>query len=69
MAATKTHRYPGALDLANDVERFLNGLAVSSYQENVFESAWRLFKHYRFMVLLVLAYLLVRFALFFLLRP
>ncbi|MGH7495485.1 MAG: serine/threonine-protein kinase [bacterium] len=69
MAVTKTQRYAGALELANDVERFLNGLAVTSYRENILERAWRLFKQYRFMVLLVLAYLLVRFALFFLFRP
>jgi serine/threonine protein kinase len=69
MAETKTQRYAGALDLANDVERFLNGLAVSSYRENIFERAWRVFKQYRFMVLLVAAYLLVRLALLFLFRP
>lgn len=68
MAAKKTLRYASALDLANDIERFLNGLAVSSYQENVFEKAWRWLKQYRFIVLLVLVYLLVRILLIIFLR-
>jgi serine/threonine-protein kinase len=69
MAEEKTQRYAGALDLANDIERFLNGLAVSSYKENIFEKAWRWLKQYRFIFLLVLIYLLVRILLILLLRP
>jgi serine/threonine protein kinase len=69
MAEEKTQRYAGALDLANDIERFLNGLAVSSYKENIFEKAWRWLKQYRFIALLVLIYLLVRILLILLLRP
>jgi serine/threonine protein kinase len=68
MAEEKTQRYAGALDLANDVERFLNGLAVSSYKENIFEKAWRWLKQYRFIALLVLVYLIVRILLILLLR-
>ncbi len=69
MAEEKAQRYASALDLAKDIERFLNGLAVSSYKENVFEKAWRWLKQYRFIVLLVLVYLIVRILLILLLRP
>ncbi len=69
MAEEKAQRFANALDLANDIERFLNGLAVSSYKENIFEKAWRWLKQYRFIVLLVLAYLIVRILLILLLRP
>ncbi|MCI0693445.1 serine/threonine protein kinase [candidate division KSB1 bacterium] len=68
MAEEKAQRFAGALDLAKDIERFLNGLAVSSYKENIFEKAWRWLKQYRFIVLLVLVYLLVRILLILLLR-
>jgi serine/threonine protein kinase len=68
MAEKKTQRYAGALDVANDIERFLNGLAVSSYKENIFEKAWRWLKQYRFIVLLVLIYLVVRILFIILLR-
>ncbi len=68
-AEEKAQRFAGALDLAKDVERFLNGLAVSSYKENIFEKIWRWLKQYRFIVLLVLIYLLVRILLILLLRP
>ena len=69
MAEEKTQRYAGALDLANDIERFLNGLAVSSYKENIFEKAWRWLKKYRFIVILITVYILVRILLILLLRP
>ena len=69
MAEDKAQRYVTALELANDVERFLNGLAVSSYKENPFEIIWRWIKKYQFMILLVLIYLLVRILLFFWFRP
>jgi serine/threonine protein kinase len=69
MAEEKAQRYATALDLANDIERFLNGLAVSSYKENPFEIVWRWIKKYQFMILLVLIYLLVRIVLFYWLRP
>jgi len=68
MAAQKIQRYASAFDLAHDVERFLNGLAVSSYKENIIEKIWRWLKQYRFIVLLVLVYLLVRVLLIILLR-
>ncbi len=69
MAENKTQRYERAQALAADVERFLNGLTVSSYQENPFEILWRWIKKFQFMILLVLVYLLVRILLFFWFRP
>jgi len=69
MMENKTQRYATALDLASDIERFLNGLSVSSYKENPFEIVWRWLKKYQFMVLLVFIYLLVRILLFFWFRP
>lgn len=69
MAEIKTQRYDKVQTLAADVERFLNGLSVSSYKENVLEIAWRWIKQYRFILLLVLAYLAMRILFVFLLRP
>jgi serine/threonine protein kinase len=68
MAEEKTQRFATAFDLATDIEHFLNGLAVSSYKENIFEKAWRWLRQYRFIVLLVLIYLIVRILLIILLR-
>ncbi len=68
MAEEKAGRYAGACDLALDVERFLDGLAVSSYPENLFEKLWRIIKQYRFILLLICAYVLARLMLIFLLR-
>ena len=67
MTDEKTQRFASAFDLATDIERFLNGLAVSSYRENIVEKVWRWLKQYRFIVLLVLVYLLVRILLILLL--
>ena len=69
MRENKNERYATALELANDIERFLNDLSVSSYRENFFEILRRWLKKYQFMVLLVFIYLLVRLLLFFWFRP
>lgn len=69
MAEEKEQRYASAQALAGDIERFLNGLAVSSYKENAFEIIWRWLKQYRFILLLIAAYILVRILLAVLLRP
>ncbi len=68
MAEEKEQRYTSAQALAGDIERFLNGLAVSSYKENVFEILWRWVKQYRFILLLIAAYIFVRILLAVLLR-
>lgn len=69
MAEDKEQRYASAQALAGDIERFLNGLAVSSYKENVFEKILRWLKQYRFILFLIAAYILARILLTILLRP
>lgn len=68
MAQHKEQRYGNALDLALDVQRFLNGLPVSSYRENPLEMLWRWVKKNKFIVILVLTYVIMRFLLYFLSR-
>ncbi len=53
-------RYPSAQDLAADVGRYLDGLPVSAYRENIFERTARLLSRNRVAVVLVLAYLFMR---------
>ena len=68
-AAEQGQRYDSASDLAADIERFVNGLAVSSFKENPGERVWRWLIKYRFMVVLILTYLVARILLFFWFRP
>jgi hypothetical protein len=53
------------LEIAGDVVRFLDGNPVSAYRENVFEKAGRWLNKNRFIVLLILAYLIMRLIVFF----
>jgi len=69
ISARKEDRYASAAELSVDVERFLNGLSVSSYQENTFEKVGRWLDRNKFVVSLVLVYVLVRFLIYFLTRP
>ena len=68
-AAQQDQRYRSASALAEDIERFVNGLAVSSFKENPAERVWRWLIKYRFMVILILTYLIARILLFFWFRP
>ena len=68
MAQQKEGRYNSAAELSQDVDRFLNGLSVSSYQENTFEKIGRWVDHNKFVVSLVLVYIIVRFLIYFLTR-
>jgi len=61
-------RYPGVLDLAADVGRYLDGLPVSAHQETLAQRALRLLSRNRTLVAIILAYLLMRLVLFFFLR-
>jgi len=58
-------RYGGARELGDDVERFLDGLAVSAHREHPFERARRLVARHRTAVVLILTYLAVRALLLF----
>jgi eukaryotic-like serine/threonine-protein kinase len=55
-----SRRYPQVEELATDVSRFLDGEPVCAYKENVLEKITRWLGRHRFLVLLVLAYLIMR---------
>ena len=53
-------RYPSVLELALDVSRYLDGLAVGAHRETIFEKAARFYRRYRFFILLIATYLVMR---------
>ena len=53
-------RYATVQDLATDISRYLDGLAVAAYRESIFERLARFYRRYHFFILLIAAYLLVR---------
>ena len=53
-------RYATAEAMARDISRFLDGLPVSAYRENVIEKTERFVGRNKFIVVLILAYLLMR---------
>lgn len=55
-------RYSTVPELALDVSRYLDGLAVGAHQESIFEKAMRFYRRYRFFILLIAAYLVMRVA-------
>ena len=59
-AASSAERYPNVQELALDVSRYLDGLAVGAHRETVFEKAGRFYRRYRFFILLIAAYLAMR---------
>lgn len=68
MAEDRANRYVSVSGLASDIARYLDGLPVSAYPENVFQKAGRWATRYRVAIGLVLAYLIVRALLLFWLR-
>jgi serine/threonine protein kinase len=60
MARERSQRYATAADLSADVRRLLDAEPVSAYRENPVEKVSRWVSKNRFLVLLVLAYLLMR---------
>jgi len=56
-------RYPGVLELGMDVSRFLDGMAVSARAETILDRTVRFYRRYRFFILLMAAYLVMRIAL------
>ena len=60
MSASAADRYDSAAHLAADVARLLNDEPVSAYRENWFEKVGRWVSKNRVLLLIVLAYLLVR---------
>ena len=61
-------RYPGVPQLAEDVTRFLDGLPVTAYRESPWERSARFVRRNQVLLLLIAAFLVVKFALFFLSR-
>jgi eukaryotic-like serine/threonine-protein kinase len=64
-ATAKEKRYSTASELSADIGRLLDAEPVSAYRENAFERTSRWVGKNRFLVLLVLAYLLMRIFLIF----
>jgi serine/threonine protein kinase len=59
-AAAAAERYPDVQELALDVSRYLDGLAVAAHRESMIEKTVRFYRRYRFFILLIAAYLLMR---------
>ncbi|HEX9653216.1 MAG TPA: serine/threonine-protein kinase [bacterium] len=68
LSPDKNDRYASARQLSEDIERFLNGLAVSSYHESPLEKFGRWISKNKFVVTLVLVYAITRFLIYFLSR-
>jgi eukaryotic-like serine/threonine-protein kinase len=60
MSAEMSARYASVQELAADVGRYLDGMPVTAYRENIFERTARLVGRNRVAVVLVLAYLFMR---------
>jgi serine/threonine protein kinase len=61
MAPPNGVRYMSAAELSADIARLVDAEPVSAYRENAFEKTGRWLGKNRFIILLVLAYLLMRF--------
>jgi serine/threonine protein kinase len=59
-AEQRDSRYSAVQDLGQDVSRYLDGLAVGAHRESIFEKIARFYRRYRFFILLILAYLVMR---------
>jgi eukaryotic-like serine/threonine-protein kinase len=59
-AERRESRYSAVQDLGQDVSRYLDGLAVGAHRESIFDKASRFYRRYRFFILLILAYLVMR---------
>ncbi len=66
MARGLTDRYPTVLELADEVDRFLDGLPVRAHRETPLERAGRVLGRHRVLAYLVLAYLVMRVIVLFL---
>ncbi len=60
-APLRENRYATVSELAVDVSRFLDGLPVSAYSENLLEKTARFYQRHQVAILLITAYLLMRF--------
>jgi serine/threonine protein kinase len=69
MAPASSRRYSSAAELSADIGRLLDAEPVSAYRESAIERTSRWVSKNRFLVLLVLAYLLMRIFFIFTSRP
>jgi serine/threonine protein kinase len=53
-------RYSTVQEFGLDISRYLDGLAVGAHRESVFDKIGRFYRRYRFFILLILAYLVMR---------
>jgi len=53
-------RYPSVQELALDISRYLDGLAVGAHRESLLDKSLRFYRRYRFFILLIAAYLAMR---------
>jgi serine/threonine protein kinase len=67
-AEQRDARYGAVQDLGQDVSRYLDGLAVGAHRESIFEKLARFYRRYRFFILLILAYLVMRVILLLILK-
>jgi eukaryotic-like serine/threonine-protein kinase len=68
MEADPAGRYASASELGQDIARYLDGLPVLAYPENVLQKVQRWAARYRLAIVLVLTYLVVRALLIFWMR-
>jgi serine/threonine protein kinase len=61
-------RYSAVPELGQDVSRYLDGLSVRAHPESIFEKLTRFYRRYRFFILLILAYLVMRVVLLLVLK-
>ena len=59
-AERRESRYSAVQELGQDVSRYLDGLAVAAHRESIFDKLARFYRRYRFFILLILAYLVMR---------
>ena len=59
-ASDPAGRYPSVQELALDISRYLDGLAVGAHRESLLDKSLRFYRRYRFFILLILAYLVMR---------
>lgn len=64
MSKEPANRYASAREMAGETARFLDGLPVTAYRESAIEKLGRWTARNRFIVFLILAYLLMRFIAF-----
>jgi serine/threonine-protein kinase len=60
MSQDRSVRYSSAQDLAAEITRFLDALPVAAYRETVFERIGHWMGRHRFLIFLLMAYLLMR---------